>query len=153
MIHQIDRIKKTRSYLLEPLRHLSTEQWNIIPHGFSNNIAWNLGHMVAVQQGICYIKSDLPTMVGDTFMQAYKPGSRPAHFTGPEEIEQIKSFFFSTLDQLETDLRMQRFQLYNKWNSRYDIEVSNIQEALAILIYHEGLHSGVIAGIKYSIHK
>ena len=68
MTKQIEIIRKTRAYLLESLKDLSTEQFNQIPGGFNNNIIWNLGHMIATQQGICYIRAGITQTVDQGVM-------------------------------------------------------------------------------------
>ncbi|BAV09086.1 DinB superfamily protein [Filimonas lacunae] len=153
MLQQVERIRKTRTFFLDKIRTLSTEEWNLIPPGYSNNIVWNVGHMIAAQQGICYVRAGLPVVTDEDFYHAYKPGSRPTSFTGPEEIEQIKALFFSTLLQLEKDVQQGIFHHYTSWTSRYDITVSTIQEAMDLLMHHEGYHAGIISGIKYCITK
>ena len=65
MTKQIEIIKKTRVSLLELVKDLSTEQLNKIPDGFNNNIIWNLAHMIAAQQGVCYVRAGLAPVVGE----------------------------------------------------------------------------------------
>jgi len=50
MKKEIERLKKTRIFLLDLIKDLTTEQLNEIPKGFNNNIIWNLGHLIASQQ-------------------------------------------------------------------------------------------------------
>jgi hypothetical protein len=153
MIRSIDSIRLTRSYLLEQVRALSTEQLNIIPAGFNNNIVWNLGHLVAAQQLICYFRPGLPLAVEENFYEAYKTGSKPTGFAGPEEISLIKELLFSTLDQLEKDLSAHMFTSFTPWTTRYGVEVRNIEQAIQFLPYHEGLHAGVITSMKKLVGK
>jgi hypothetical protein len=148
MIRQIDSVRKTRVYLVEMIRGLSTEQLNLIPPGFNNNMIWNLGHLVAAQQGICYVRPGIPLVIEDALFHSYKPGSKPLNFAGPEETTLIKELLFSTLDQLETDLRQDLFIAYKPWTTRYGVEIHNITEAINFLLYHEGLHAGVITSMK-----
>lgn len=153
MIRSIDSIRLTRSYLLEQIRGLSTEQLNIIPAGFNNNIIWNLGHLIAAQQSICYYRPGIPITVEGNFYEAYKSGSKPIGFTGPEEISLVKELLFSTLDQLERDLSEHLFSSFTPWTTRYGIEVGNIEQAIRFLPYHEGLHAGVITSMKKMVGK
>ena len=53
MQKQIELIKQTRSRFIQLVESLSITQLNEIPAGMSNNIAWNFGHIVAAQQGLC----------------------------------------------------------------------------------------------------
>jgi hypothetical protein len=148
MTKQIEIIKKTRAFLLESLKELSTEQFNQIPEGFNNNIIWNLGHMVAVQQGICYIRAGITPVVDQTFIDTYKSGSKPGLPVDAAAIENIKTLLFTTLDQLETDYNNHLFDNYTAWVTRYQVEVVNIDDATSFLPFHDGLHSGGIGMLK-----
>ena len=63
----IEIIRKLRSTVLSVVSEYSTEQLNKIPGGFNNNIIWNLGHIIASQQGICYKRTGVPTVVSEAF--------------------------------------------------------------------------------------
>lgn len=69
----LDVIKKTRYSLLEQINDLDEQQLNQIPDGFSNNITWNLGHMVSSQQGLCYLKGGLQPLLKEEFIAAFQP--------------------------------------------------------------------------------
>jgi hypothetical protein len=148
MTKQIEIIRKTRSFLLNQLKDLTTEQYNKIPEGFNNNIIWNLGHMIAAQQGVCYIRAGLTPRLGEDFINSYKSGSKPEGFVDAEGIENIKSLLFSTLDRLEEDYSNNIFGGYTAWNTRYDVEIASINDALNFLPFHEGLHSGCTTALK-----
>ena len=53
-MRQFEILKLTRQYLLNDIKDLTVEQLNEVPAGFNNNIIWNVAHMLATQQGICY---------------------------------------------------------------------------------------------------
>lgn len=148
MIQQIDSIRKTRAYVLEVIRGLSTEQLNLVPNGFNNNMIWNVGHLIAAQQAVCYARPGIPLVIEDALFHAYKPGSKPLHFTEPEEIEVIKELLFSTLDELERDLSQHLFVAYQPWTTRYGVTLRNIEDAIQFLLYHEGLHTGVLTSMR-----
>jgi hypothetical protein len=59
----ITQIKNTRAFVLELVKDLTTEQLNKIPAGFNNNIIWNIAHLTAAQQNLCYVRSDLTITV------------------------------------------------------------------------------------------
>lgn len=153
MRKQIEIIRKTRSFLLEQLKELSTEQYNKIPEGFNNNIAWNLGHMIAAQQGLCYIRAGLAPRLGEDFINTFKSGTKPERTFSDAEIEHIKSLLFSTLDQLEEDYSDNIFGGYITWSTRYGVELGSIDHAINFLPFHEGLHSGCSAALKRLVTK
>ncbi len=148
MTKQIEIIRKTRSFLLENLKDLTTEQLNQIPEGFNNNIIWNLGHMIAAQQGVCYLRAGLTPKVSEDFINAYKSSSKPTRPVDAQEIENIKTLLFSTLDQLEADYNNHIFDGYTAWTTRYTVELANINEAINFIQFHEGLHAGCSTVLK-----
>jgi hypothetical protein len=148
MTKQIEIIRKTRSFLLKNLEGLTTEQYNKIPEGFNNNIIWNLGHLIAAQQGVCYIRAGLAPRVGEEIINSFKSGTKPEKDFSEAEIENIKSLLFSTLDQLEGDYNNNVFGGYTAWSTRYEVELAGIDDALDFLPFHEGLHSGCINTLK-----
>ena len=148
MRRSIDIIKQPRVLVLKEIEHLSVEQLNKIPEGYNNNIAWNLGHMIAAQQGICYKRSGLDTTVSEGFFHTYKPGTKPEKFIDEAEIAFIKEQLFISLEQLEADLDKGVFVDYTKVMTRYGIELSDIDEAVTFLPFHEGLHIGYIMSLR-----
>lgn len=148
MTKQIEIIRKTRSFLLKQLEDLTAEQYNKVPEAFNNNIIWNLGHMIVAQQGVCYIRVGLAPHIGEDIINSFKSGTKPERAFGPDEIENIKALFFSTLDQLEDDYNNNIFGGYTAWSTRYGVELASIDDAIDFLPFHEGLHSGCIGALK-----
>jgi hypothetical protein len=153
MTNVIDNIRKTRMYVLDLVRDLSLEKVNIVPHGFNNNIIWNMGHLVAAQQNICYVRIGKPMSIPEDFFNRYKFGTRPEHFVQSDEEDTIKKLLVSTLDTLENDYRQNLFEPYTPWVTRTGININNIEEALSYLHYHEGLHNGIIFSMKRMVQK
>ena len=148
MTKQIEIVRSLREFLLSTVNELSTEQLNQIPDGFGNNIIWNLAHLIAAQQGICYIRAGLNAPLGEDFVNTYKTGTKPEKFIDPAEIAHIKQLFFSTLDQLEADYNNNIFKGYTAVTTRYGMALNNIDDGINFLPFHEGYHIGVIAGLK-----
>jgi hypothetical protein len=148
MNKSIESIRKTRSYVLQLVNGLTAEQLNEVPAGFNNNIIWNLGHLIASQQGICYLRAGLKAWVSEKVYGDYKPGTKPSSFINNSEIEELKNLLLTSLDPLETDYGNNLFQNYPTWTTRYDVTITTIDEALQFLLFHEGLHTGYIMALK-----
>src|SRR5688572_3463318 len=118
MIKQIESIKATRNFLLTLISDLSVEELNEIPSGFNNNIIWNIAHLVASQQGVCYKRAGLDLHIDEGFFMAYKPGTKPEHFVDTKQTRFIKGLLLTTIDQLETDLKNNVFINYPSWITR-----------------------------------
>ena len=105
MHQQIENIKATRTFLLTLIEDLTIEQLNQISEGFNNNIIWNLAHLVAAQQSICYKRSGLQPIVQDKYFSPFAPGSKPEGFIDANEVETIKTLLLSTLNEFESDYK------------------------------------------------
>jgi len=148
MNRNIELIRKTRSKILEVISSLSNEQLNKIPEGFNNNIIWHLGHLIAAQEGIFYLRGKLELNIDQDFFNLFKNGSRPEREIDAGEIEIIRSLLFTGLDQFEADLQKNVFSNYPAWTSSMGIEINSIEDAINFLVFHEGLHFGQISVFK-----
>jgi hypothetical protein len=148
MRKQLETYKATRQFLLKTINDLSVEELNKIPSGFNNNIIWNMAHLVASQQGVCYKRAGLDLVVEEAYFQAYKPDTKPQGLAEPAEIELTKNLLISTIEQFEIDYNHQLFSRYPSWITRYGVELSSIDDALTFLPFHEGIHFGYIMALK-----
>ncbi|MEO8772213.1 MAG: DinB family protein [Ferruginibacter sp.] len=145
---QINMMRATRTWLLNIIKDLSVEQLNEVPAGFNNNIIWNVGHLIAAQQGVCYVRAGLKPVVEEKYFLNYKTDTKPGDPLGEEEINTIKQLLHSTLDQLESDLDKNIFSNYTEWATRSGLEMKHIDDALSFLPFHEGLHVGYVMALK-----
>jgi hypothetical protein len=146
-------IQKARLFLLNIVGDLSVEELNETPSGFNNNIIWNLGHIVYAQQGICYVRSGLPIVIEEKYFREYKSGTKPEHYVDEAEVQKIKDLMVFTSERLASDYEKNIFTTYSKWTTRYGVELGNIDDAITFLLYHEGLHSGVVIALKKLVGK
>ncbi len=144
MTQQIENIKNVRKYLLNLIADLNPEQLNKIPDGFSNNIIWNLAHLTATQQRICYLRCGLQPVAQKQYINPFIPGTKPESFIDTAEIETIKNLFISVIEELETDYKKSFFTTYEEVTVRYGVTLTNVDDAINFLPYHEGYHTGVI---------
>lgn len=148
MKKEIEWMEKTRSYLLELVKDLTVEQLNKIPSGFNNNIIWNLGHLISSQQGLCYTRSGLNGTVDETFFANFRSQTKPERFITDKEVALIKELLLSTLSVLKEDYSKNTFTNYTAYTTRYSVELTNIDNAIDFLVFHEGLHTGYIMALK-----
>lgn len=153
MEYIFERYRKVRRYLLETVHDLTTEQFNHIPAGFANNIIWNLGHVVAAQQGVCYARPGKELRVDKDIFDDYKPGTRPGKYVDSMGIDRIKALALPTIDQFEKDFLAGNFSIYPAWTTRYGVELADIKTATEFLFYHEGIHLGYIMALRKCLRK
>lgn len=148
MINKFNRYRKVRQLLLDTVSNLTTEQLNHIPSGFNNNIIWNMVHLIAAQQGICYRRAGKPLQIKDDFFETFKPGSKPDKFFDGNEIDVIKKLALNTIDDFEKDYIQKQFDQYQTWTTRFGAEITSIDVAAEFVFFHEGLHVGYVMAMK-----
>ncbi|MDB5118803.1 MAG: DinB family protein [Sphingobacteriales bacterium] len=153
MNKQIENLKSVREFILNFTHDLTTEQLNEIPEGFSNNIIWNIAHLISAQQGVCYMRSGLPIVTEDKYFTLYKPGTKPEEFVDAAEIARIKELLLTTLAEFQLDYEQNAFVNYKIWTTRYGVEIINIDDIINFLEFHDGLHIGYIMALKRCIKK
>lgn len=140
--------KTSRATYLKFLENYSLEQLNKIPDGMSNNLIWNIGHIVVSQQGLVYRLSGLPMMVTNEMMDTYKNGSVPTGKTTQEEVEHIKNLLISTMNQTISDYESGVFTTYTPYETKTGFSLQNLDDAIQFNNYHEGIHLGFMMKIK-----
>ncbi len=142
--------KTNRQHYLNTIEELTNEQLNTVPKGFNNNIIWNIGHAIAIQQVLIYKRSDLDMYINDDFYSLYKSGSKPERIIEEAEVEQINALLTSTIDSTIQDLKTgkDKFKSYNSLTTSTQFHLGTLSKAIQFNNYHEGLHLGAIFSLK-----
>ncbi len=143
-----DVLSNIRVFSKKYLENNSLEDLNKIPEGFNNNIIWNIGHIVVTQQLLVYKLSGLPMDVGDDLINKYRKDTKPEGFVSQEEVDEIKALLFSSLEKLEADYKSGIFKNYQEYTvSTTGNTLTNIDDALQFMFFHEGMHLGYILAL------
>ena len=137
-----------RKHHLQLIENYSLEQLNKIPEGFSNNLAWNLGHIIVAQQGLVYRLSGLPSNVSEEMTNTYKNGSKPTGTTSQAEIDELKVLLFSLIERTKEDYANGKFVTYNEYTTGTGFHLASTMEAMNFNNYHEGMHFGFMMNIR-----
>lgn len=140
--------RTSRKIIAQFLDNYSLEQLNKVPHGFNNNLIWNIGHIVVVQQMLVYNLSGLPMMVSQEMVDLYKRGTKPEHQVTQAEVDVIRGLLTSTIDQSEKDFADGIFKSYSEFTTMTGFNLKSAEEAMAFNYYHEGVHTGVMMSIR-----
>lgn len=141
-------LRATRDNFLRVTGDLSLDAWNEIPARFNNNIVWNFGHTIASRQVLCYQFANVNPTIDESYMAKYKNGTKPETVVTGTEIELLKTYFKSTLDQLEADYKNNVFKDYKTYTTRFGVQLTCIEDAIRYLCTHEALHYGCVVAIK-----
>ena len=133
------------------LDNYSLEQLNTIPAGMSNNLIWNLGHVVVSQQKLVYALSGLPMHIPDSLFEKYQNGSRPDGKTTQAEVDEIKQLLFEMVEKTKADFEAGIFKEFHPYQTNTGFHLGTWKEAMEFNNYHEGIHLGIMMSIKKHI--
>lgn len=139
--------KTSRSIFSGMFEKYNLEQLNTIPAGFNNNLIWNIGHVIAAQQGLVYRSCNIPMCISDDFFNRYKPGTKPTAAITQQEADEIKELLTSLIEKTEADLTNNIFQTFNQRKTVTGFYLRNLEDAVTFNNYHEGLHLGYCMSI------
>ena len=142
---------QNRKFLYGILKHTPKEELLHIPLGYRNSIYWNIGHVVVTQQRLTYGCSNLPMLVPTHLIEKFKKGTVPDGQATEQEMEELSSFLFSTIEQTAADYEAEVFKTYDQFTTATKTEIKSIKDALVFNLFHEGLHLGVILSLQKAI--
>lgn len=145
---KINQIRNTRIYILNLVQDLTTEQLNHVPIGLNNNIIWNIAHLTATQQNMCYIRCGLDISIDKKYFSPYLSGTKPDQSISKQEIDIIFDLLTSSLNQFEIDYANHIFIDFEPWDKKYGIKLNSIEDAIDFVPFHEGMHLGYIMALK-----
>ena len=128
--------------LLETCSH---EALNTIPEGFSNNVIWNFGHVVAAQQSLCYRLSGLPypTTQDEALVAKYTRDTKPDGTVSEDDVQELIAWSHTTLAKLRDDHNAGIFKTYQSRTSPQGYVVNNIEDAVNFVSVHDAMHFGI----------
>ncbi len=137
-----------RQLILPVFDQFSSEQLNKIPTGFSNNLIWNIAHIVVTEQILVYKLSGLTPNVPEYLIEKYKKGTKPEGIASDKEINEIKLLLTQTLIQTQNDFENGKFVNFTEYPTSSGYVLKDVNDALAYNLFHEGIHLGVIMALK-----
>lgn len=153
MKEQFELIRQTRTRFIELVDGLSIEELNEIPSGMNNNIAWNFGHIVTAQQGLCNGLSGVELDVPAELTAGFKKGSKPEGFISQEIIDELKEYAVTCIDELEKGLGENVYVQYKPYTTSFGYTLNNIEDAVRFVMVHDALHLGYAMAIRKNLSK
>jgi uncharacterized damage-inducible protein DinB len=138
-------LQKSREAIYHYAKEMPLEKLNQIPQGFNNNIIWNLGHIVAVQQLLVYGLSKTPFAVDQFIIDHFKNKTKPERDYTREEVDRVLSSLETSTVQMQKDYNDKKFGVPTAFISKsLNTTFDTIEEIITFNIFHEGLHTGII---------
>lgn len=144
MEQQFDLQKITRQNVAKKLEGLSLEALNTIPRGMSNNLIWNLGHIVVTQQLLLYRLSGVNCRIENEYIERYRKGTSPDGRIAQKEFDFLLQQLALTADMARVDYQNQHFGEYKSYETSYGITLESIEQAIMFNNAHESMHLGTM---------
>jgi len=143
------KIWKTNRYLyLKYFEKYTLEQLNKVPDGFSNNLIWNIGHIIVAQQALTYKSSNLEGYLPKELYELYTPGTKPTKQTSEKEVVELKHLLISLIEKTETDFHNGEFVTFKERVTGTGFHLASLKDAFEFNNYHEALHLGFMMNIQ-----
>ncbi|WP_248724753.1 DinB family protein [Seonamhaeicola sp. ML3] len=145
MAFPLEVLQNTRKSFKKILENTSLENLNKIPNGSKNNIIWNIGHILVTEQLLAHRLSGLKPMVSDDLIEKYKKGSQPEGPVDQQEVNLIKDLLETTVKNTSELYSKESFKNFKEYTvSTTGNTLTNIDEALQFILFHEGMHLGIV---------
>ncbi|MHA6250460.1 DinB family protein [Oceanobacillus sp. CAU 1775] len=148
------QMKFIRNRTIAMLDATSEELATEIPQGFRNNLLWNFGHIVVIQEHIIsgYLGNEVTLPVG--YNELFNRGTSPNDW-GNKEVP--------TLSEIKDELEKQYDRMVKICTGKIEMEGKNpikfgeefhfntLGEGISFANFHEAVHQGSINGIKRAL--
>jgi hypothetical protein len=86
--------------------------------------------------------------ISGELVELYKPGTKPTKNTSQDEIDELKELLTSLIEKTKTDFSERRFVTFSERTLRTGFHLGSLADAIQFNNFHEGLHLGVMMGIR-----
>jgi len=148
MKSEFNILKTSRILLLKAIEELTLEQLHTIPKDSKNNIIWNVVHLLVTQQLLHYKFSGINCLIPDDIIEKHRKGTSPTKQFSASEFEEIKELFVGLPDTLQEDYETGIFENYIEYKTSTGFVIDSMDAAIAFNNFHEGVHFGIILGLK-----
>ncbi|MES9682534.1 DinB family protein [Gottfriedia acidiceleris] len=147
-----EQLRFTRVYTLKVLGSVSKEAVDVIPAGFNNNILWNAGHVLGAYEQLLYANTGDAGKLPKEFVDFFKGGTKPGDWQAePPSYEEIVTLLEQQVEQVIFTYEGRLDEIISKEMKLGSFEIKTVRDMISFNIFHEGLHAGLINGLKRSL--
>jgi len=147
----LDVLNQSRDALIRFAKDISEDEWLAVPPGRRNNMAWNLGHIVTVQQMLANGLSRKPFHVPKEYVPMYKQGSSPEDWTSSPDIARLLDDAVRLPEITRKEYADGVFESFEPYTTSTGFSLGSIEESITFNNFHEGVHMGMMMAIKLQL--
>ncbi|SDK46567.1 DinB family protein [Sediminibacillus albus] len=139
------QFEQVRSWTIEVIKSIPEDIVHITPRGFSNNILWQIGHILSSTEYFLFELPEKNNHLPDNYVELFGTG------TSPEQWKQR----VPTVAQLITDLERQSDHIKQMSNNQMNQTIAKpkhgfqtVEDCASFSVLHEALHIGKIEEMK-----
>lgn len=135
-----DLWENIRQRILNDVENLPEDKREIVPRGFSNNIYWQIGHVLTSTDALVIQFAREEPRIPQSYSSFFKNGTKPSAWSEqPPDWETIVS-------QLKEQLKELRKTFARKLTEPGAV-IDDVLQAVVGSIAHESIHSGMISAM------
>ncbi len=145
----LKQLQFARQSTIDYVKQLEERRFEVTPKGFNNHIKWNLGHIYVALEKIVFRLTGEKTEFPVNFPELFSPGTSPKEWTmeAPETTELINALE-EQLERLDSLLSKRLDNaIPEEYTTSTGLQISTIGDCVNFIIYHEGMHFGIIKSI------
>lgn len=139
MTNFLKLLEERRTVLLKRTQHLTTDQYNLVPPGFNNNIIWNMAHALIVSENELYSNTPFEMPIHEFNIEGFKRGTKPELAINGYSIGLIRQSMADTVPvfkKLLDDTTATRSQM----SESDPLHIVIGEKSLRFILFHEDLH-------------
>ena len=144
----IETTHSIRNSFKHYLSSMSLDALNKIPEGFNNNIFWNIGHIISVQQMIVVGLANERWTVDKRIVKEFMKGSKPERAYTEEDRMELLQILETSLQETQALFDADKLNTYQSFKTLTGYEITDFTSACAFNLFHEGMHLGTLLSIK-----
>lgn len=139
MTNFLELLEKKRAVLLKKTEHLTTDQYNLVPPGFNNNIIWNMGHALIISESILYNNTPFEFPIHEFDKEGFKRGTKPEVTINDNGIALIRQSLSETVP-LFRKLLKDIASAGSHMSQSDPLHTLISEESLGFMLFHEDMH-------------
>lgn len=139
MLQYLNKLEENRKLLLDRTEYLTEHQYNLVPFGESNNIIWNMGHLLVVSENILYKDSPFQRPAPEWIKPRFQRGTKPEDVVDDDEIFLIRHSLMQTARFYKKTMGIGEATEETGTNSNSIVPIIS-EERMQFLLFHEQIH-------------
>ena len=142
-------MKRVRGITLKSLEKIPEDLADLIPNTYKNNIRWNFGHIIVVQEKLVFGVMNEKLQIPTTFIEYFKPGTSPNDWNGtPPSFNELAKELTLQIDRIDNYAPYYLDEaLPTPFINSSKMQFDTFSETLLFSFYHEALHMETIKRI------